>query len=81
MAPPQEQRDEIGPTGALGALRPPNQAARVHALPCSIDHDGPAAVNTYFLCEPAKPGELTWACDSWRPSGRSGFAWILVRRL
>lgn len=33
----------------LASVRRPTTGARVHALPCTIVHDGPAAVSTYFL--------------------------------
>lgn len=33
----------------LASVRRPATGARVHALPCTIVHDGPAAVSTYFL--------------------------------
>ena len=33
----------------FASIRAPTPNARVHALPCSIQHDGPAAINTYFM--------------------------------
>ena len=33
----------------LASLRAPTPNARVHALPCTIEHDGPAAIRTYFM--------------------------------
>lgn len=33
----------------VASIRAPTPNACVHALPCSIHHDGPAAINTYFM--------------------------------
>lgn len=47
----QQQQDETTTQEPvlLASVRQPTRGARVHALPCSIVHDGPAAVSTYFL--------------------------------
>lgn len=43
----------------VASIRAPTPNACVHALPCSIQHDGPAAINTYFM--PRKATEVTVA--------------------
>ncbi len=38
----------------VASLRRPTPNATVHALPCTIAHDGPASIHTYFM--PRKVG-------------------------
>eukprot|EP00613_Pedinella_sp_CCMP2098_P048546 CAMPEP_0171828522 /NCGR_PEP_ID=MMETSP0992-20121227/7218_1 /TAXON_ID=483369 /ORGANISM="non described non described, Strain CCMP2098" /LENGTH=134 /DNA_ID=CAMNT_0012443731 /DNA_START=29 /DNA_END=433 /DNA_ORIENTATION=- len=42
----------------VGVKQPP-RPTEVHSIPCSIDHDGPANVNSFFLVEDATPEEMT----------------------
>jgi hypothetical protein len=41
----------------LASLRAPTPNARVHALPCTIEHDGPAAIRTYFMPRKVDQGQ------------------------
>ena len=45
----------------MASLRQPTKNAKIHALPCTITHDGPASVSTFFMPKraeavPAVPG-------------------------
>lgn len=60
----QQQQDEATTQEPvlLASVRQPMRGARVHALPCSIVHDGPAAVSTFFLPKRVGGGGGQGAC-------------------
>lgn len=60
----QQQQDEATTQEPvlLASVRQPMRGARVHALPCSIVHDGPAAVSTFFLPKRVAGGGGQGAC-------------------
>jgi len=63
-----QRRDPV----LVASVRDPQPNARIHAMPCSISYDGPAAVNTYFMPRDATACETGMSAANNKATSRNG---------
>jgi hypothetical protein len=63
-----QRRDPV----LVASVRAPQPNARIHAMPCSISYDGPAAVNTYFMPRDATACETGMSAANNKATSRNG---------